>query len=535
MMEPNPYIKHLAQRATGYGYIVEKETHKLLYLNPPLVVKLGGTEEELTGRPCYSTIFGHDAPCSFCRMGTTPVEGSSSWYLHHEPTQSHYVMASYLTCRDEKEYFVQMTTGITDEILEIDRLKESIMAEQMVTACANELTKGAEAMEELLHLVCDFYQASHGAVWTRNDRNQELECSAFYQDSTCSFSYDTGKTVSFSMEGSLVETLTEQGYLLLKGNQVPPELRLDSALADQAVVHLSELIAQGKTIGLLAIYDMKTNQDFLHQIHTIKMFIANSLAMKKRIGTLESQNELAQVVLSCVATLEGKGTYEQAIQGLLSIIDAYFQGARAYILRKEGEVVSMEFEHNSQQARPSYEEVNYASAAVVNGWFEEFGQEDTMVISSVAEQMIPTQENQFEYDLLVKDGVESLLGVRLFEKGKLSRFLLVDNPSIHGHQVGLLKNIASFAESHLERGKILQKLEQLSYTDSLTGLYNRNFYNHYQEHLDSTKPNNFGVIFADVNGLKRANDNFGHELGDILLTWSGGFLREQLGDRKSVV
>lgn len=51
--------------------------------------------------------------------------------------------------------------------------------------------------------------------------------------------------------------------------------------------------------------------------------------------------------------------------------------------------------------------------------------------------------------------------------------------------------------------------------DELTGLYNRA----HLEHVKSTyeTEGNFGIIFIDVNNLKRMNDEFGHEAGDVLL------------------
>ena len=65
-------------------------------------------------------------------------------------------------------------------------------------------------------------------------------------------------------------------------------------------------------------------------------------------------------------------------------------------------------------------------------------------------------------------------------------------------------------ELHM-RHKLLQ---ELSYNDALTGLQNRRAYD---EALAGGVKTNVGVIFCDVNGLKYANDNYGHKAGDALL------------------
>jgi PAS domain S-box-containing protein len=57
----------------------------------------------------------------------------------------------------------------------------------------------------------------------------------------------------------------------------------------------------------------------------------------------------------------------------------------------------------------------------------------------------------------------------------------------------------------------------LSYHDSLTGLYNRRFYEEELKRLDTRRNLPLSIIMGDVNGLKLINDSFGHETGDLLL------------------
>lgn len=54
-----------------------------------------------------------------------------------------------------------------------------------------------------------------------------------------------------------------------------------------------------------------------------------------------------------------------------------------------------------------------------------------------------------------------------------------------------------------------------AHTDELTGLNNRLAFSEKVDNFDENC--NVGVVFADVNGLKYANDHFGHKAGDKLL------------------
>ena len=60
------------------------------------------------------------------------------------------------------------------------------------------------------------------------------------------------------------------------------------------------------------------------------------------------------------------------------------------------------------------------------------------------------------------------------------------------------------------------KVMQMSQMDALTGLYNQNIYSRYLK-TPVQGDETVGVLFFDVDGLKRVNDDGGHEQGDLLL------------------
>jgi diguanylate cyclase (GGDEF)-like protein/PAS domain S-box-containing protein len=62
-----------------------------------------------------------------------------------------------------------------------------------------------------------------------------------------------------------------------------------------------------------------------------------------------------------------------------------------------------------------------------------------------------------------------------------------------------------------------QKLEYLSTHDTMTGLYNRAYFETELLRLDRGRNYPVSVVVADVDGLKQINDNLGHAAGDELL------------------
>lgn len=94
--------------------------------------------------------------------------------------------------------------------------------------------------------------------------------------------------------------------------------------------------------------------------------------------------------------------------------------------------------------------------------------------------------------------------------------------------VGLL---ATHTAQQLIREKaesqILKEREHLMYSDTLTGLYNRTYFNFIESELGNLEyPQT--VIITDMNMLKKVNDTYGHHMGDALITLYSAFLTRNL-------
>lgn len=83
--------------------------------------------------------------------------------------------------------------------------------------------------------------------------------------------------------------------------------------------------------------------------------------------------------------------------------------------------------------------------------------------------------------------------------------------------------------SEIANYKLMKQLEFLSSIDILTGCKNRNSMNNYINDIISGKitlSDRYAVIFADMNGLKRVNDEKGHSAGDRLIRTSAAILSQ---------
>lgn len=80
-----------------------------------------------------------------------------------------------------------------------------------------------------------------------------------------------------------------------------------------------------------------------------------------------------------------------------------------------------------------------------------------------------------------------------------------------------------FAESAMELAELQTRY---AYYDQMTGLQNRRAYSEKEAQLSKQLPVPCTVVMADINGLKEANDNLGHDAGDELIIGSAECLKK---------
>ena len=108
--------------------------------------------------------------------------------------------------------------------------------------------------------------------------------------------------------------------------------------------------------------------------------------------------------------------------------------------------------------------------------------------------------------------------------GKRRMLSVTKTPKVN--KQGGVDYVICSAEDITEQNKKAEKMKRLTFNDSLTNLYNRNFFEEELKRLDVPRSLPLSVIIIDVNGLKLTNDIFGHYMGDQLLLEAANVLRD---------
>jgi diguanylate cyclase (GGDEF)-like protein len=152
-------------------------------------------------------------------------------------------------------------------------------------------------------------------------------------------------------------------------------------------------------------------------------------------------------------------------------------------------------------------------------------------------------EDRFTYQPLIKDIFRVETDVeRQALINKLPPLIQIGQKSIHMEYKIIDLDIADDKDSLkvmliltdiTEQLNSQEKVEYLSYHDRLTGLFNRAYIEKILPQFLSSDRLPLSIIVADMNGLKMANDVFGHQRGDDFLLQAARILKEKC--RKSDV
>lgn len=94
------------------------------------------------------------------------------------------------------------------------------------------------------------------------------------------------------------------------------------------------------------------------------------------------------------------------------------------------------------------------------------------------------------------------------------------------NEQGKVVSVICISKEITDRKRVEQDLEHLSTHDTLTGLYNRNFFETELARIQPSRQFPVSIVIVDMDHLKLVNDQYGHIAGDDVLRQVAQLLRE---------
>lgn len=208
-------------------------------------------------------------------------------------------------------------------------------------------------------------------------------------------------------------------------------------------------------------------------------------------------------------------TPNQTLEVLLELLGKTMEADRTYIFEKNDHGHDDNtYEWAARGVTPEKDNLQDLPPEVCDQWYQKFAGNQNIVTENLSEIRDTDPEM---YEVLSRQNIHSLVVVPLYDDEKAIGFYGVDNPPAKyiDFALEILQIMGHFIVSSIRRRNLVRKLEIMSYTDPLTGFGNRYAMGKYVSGiLPQTK---IGVVYCDVTGLKRVNDEEGHSKGDQLI------------------
>ncbi len=139
-----------------------------------------------------------------------------------------------------------------------------------------------------------------------------------------------------------------------------------------------------------------------------------------------------------------------------------------------------------------------------------------------------------EFDLVYKRGIETRYSCSYsltIEDQSLGELTLLRQQRFSDEDLHLLETLLCCLIYPLKNATLYKQAIKMAHTDPLTNSKNRTAFNDTiarEYRLANRNNNHLSLIFIDIDHFKSINDNYGHECGDIALTFIATWIKESV-------
>lgn len=254
-----------------------------------------------------------------------------------------------------------------------------------------------------------------------------------------------------------------------------------------------------------------------------------SQTLTKNADSEEMSNTSASIatdVLNTCIKLRGATNFQHTMDEVISDIRKLCDAQSCVILLTDHEARSCRAlceSRNEYSMLPSMKGVlRDGFYDLTLSWKETIGGSNCLIAKNKNEWDYVKEKNPAWYESLMANHVDSIVLFPLTYNDEILGYIWACNFDTE-NTVKIKQTLeltTFFVASEIGNQRLLERLKKLSSMDMLTGVLNRNEMNNTVDSLRMNSDNSIkglGIVFADLNGLKRVNDNEGHAAGDLLI------------------
>ena len=245
-----------------------------------------------------------------------------------------------------------------------------------------------------------------------------------------------------------------------------------------------------------------------HSYTTIKNFENQELPLERASGELllySKNTEMAVHMATATGDLRWQETYEYYQYELKQTLEEIPHMVTSEEVRQKTEKIDHNLEELSKIENQAFNLVSQGEKNkawdLLSGW-------------GYTSHHLRLNETTEELTVILDDHVNSRIA---FVESITYRLILVVVVSLIALIVSWYISMKVWRFNSQKRKEKEEEITYLSYHDSLTGIYNRRYFEEEFQRLNVERLLPLTVVLGDVNDLKYVNDNYGHKKGDELL------------------
>ena len=237
---------------------------------------------------------------------------------------------------------------------------------------------------------------------------------------------------------------------------------------------------------------------------------------------LETQHMFQKTLAEVSTSLLNISTtnFDKKIEHALGKISEMFQIDRSYILEFDETLKHFSLTHEwcEKTIESHKNSLQNIKSNAFPWWMKKLLSNEMIYIRNLND--LP-QEATIEKKILEVKNIQSIVVNPIFIENNFYGFFGFDcvksQKNFSKDDLKLLKIFTNIMKNTFAKHINDIKIQELTYKDSLTGLYNRRFFEKELLKLDTIDQLPLSIIAADINGLKIVNDSLGHKKGDELI------------------
>ncbi|MFR2648158.1 MAG: EAL domain-containing protein [Blautia coccoides] len=233
---------------------------------------------------------------------------------------------------------------------------------------------------------------------------------------------------------------------------------------------------------------------------------------KSIVDSMESNATESHFLLSGIQHMQERVSFDEAMQSILETICHFFKAYHAgiWMIDEQSGLYALNSEWFVGDSKDIWT-LSEEEVAVLSAWLSAQKWNRPVKLEN-PQAMIG--ESFDMYQLMQSHHVENQHWIHLEEHGEEYGCLVIDNTNANFQNVSFLESLSGFIVNEIKRHRLFQATLHANHNDLLTDVLNRNSYENNLPRYQSEAVHSLGVIVANIDNLKKINEDYGIVTGD---------------------